>query len=233
MYHHAPNSNSSKRIKIFTKFPREFISDVSKQDDLTQDELEVKDWITIRHLQFPGTKDILLSVIHYISKCSYIDASQDTFSRNLSDWIKKVERRIGHSRTILVGDLNMSPFQNGIIKADGLNGTMSQRIARRKWQQIRRDGNKYPFFYNPMWNLLGDVNSETPGTFYYYNKEPVNLFWYMLDQVLIRPDLLDNFNAHELKILTSDGVSSFLSEDGIPDDKVASDHLPLLFKLDL
>jgi len=84
-----------------------------------------------------------------------------------------------------------------------------------------------------MWNLLGDVNSETPGTFYYYNKEPVNLFWYMLDQVLIRPDLLDNFNAHELKILTSDGVSSFLSEDGIPDDRVASDHLPLLFKLDL
>lgn len=53
----------------------------------------------------------------------------------------------------------------------------------------------------------------------------------MFDQVLIRPDLLEAFDNKDLMILTSDGVTSFISRQGLPDSTVASDHLPLLFKL--
>ena len=125
----------------------------------------------------------------------------------------------------------MSPFEDGIINANGLHGVMSKNIAQEKIRMINK--RKYPFFYNPMWNLLGDDNSESPGTYYYRRAEHNILFWYMFDQVLIRPDLLDNFNSQDLKILTSDGNISFLTINGIPDKKVVSDHLPIFFKLNL
>ena len=58
-------------------------------------------------------------------------------------------------------------------------------------------------------------------------------FWNIFDQVLIRPDLLDLFRNEDLSILSNDGVESFLTERGLPDKTVASDHLPIIFKLDL
>jgi hypothetical protein len=54
----------------------------------------------------------------------------------------------------------------------------------------------------------------------------------MFDQVLIRPDLLDYFDIQDLRILTSDGDTNFLSRNGIPRKEI-SDHLPLIFKLNL
>ena len=56
-------------------------------------------------------------------------------------------------------------------------------------------------------------------------------FWHIVDQVLLRPDMLDSFRNEELRILTEDGEQSFLSRNGLPNTSVASDHLPLLFKL--
>ncbi|MEK7400292.1 MAG: hypothetical protein AAB116_25385, partial [Candidatus Poribacteria bacterium] len=186
---------------------------------------------SMRHLKLPGLIDILLFVTHFPDKMNWKSESQVDEWKRYSDKIKFLEWKIGHSRTILVGDLNTSPFEQGNISASGLYGIMSKTIANKKARTIQ--GKNYPFFYNPMWNLLGDVNSETPGTFYRQNAEHVEFFWYMLDQVLIRPDLLGRFNNGDLKILTTDGEISFLNENGIPDKNIASDHLPLLFKLDL
>lgn len=59
------------------------------------------------------------------------------------------------------------------------------------------------------------------------------LFWNMYDPVLIRPDLLNVFDNSELKILTTDGYETLLSEKGRPDRINGSDHLPILFKLNL
>jgi hypothetical protein len=55
----------------------------------------------------------------------------------------------------------------------------------------------------------------------------------MFDQVLLRPDVIDLFHDKELRILTDDGNISFLSTNGLPDATMASDHLPILFTLDL
>lgn len=41
-----------------------------------------------------------------------------------------------------------------------------------------------------------------------------------------------NFNNRDLSILTTDGVESFLTASGIPDQRSGSDHLPILFRLD-
>lgn len=55
----------------------------------------------------------------------------------------------------------------------------------------------------------------------------------MFDQVLIRPALLDRFATQDVQILHTDGERSLLSSRGIPDTSIASDHLPILFKLAL
>jgi len=55
----------------------------------------------------------------------------------------------------------------------------------------------------------------------------------MFDQVLIRPDLLDRFDNQDLQIIASANNTSLLSSNGILNDKSPSDHLPLLFRLNL
>jgi hypothetical protein len=224
MYYHIPGN--CERIEIFSRFSSDLIPIVSESDKYT-----------IRHLKLPETVDILISVVHLPSKQYISELEQEDISEDLSELIHKTEDTIGHSRTVLVGDLNMSPFENGVIKADGLNGTMSRAIAkegiRRVKNKITNEEKDYRFFYNPMWNLLGDFRSYPPGTHYYKKSEAIDLRWYMLDQVLIRPDLIDYFDMQELKILTSDGESSFLSKNGIPKGDHISGHLPLIFKLNL
>jgi hypothetical protein len=50
------------------------------------------------------------------------DNDQDAECQVLSNSIKQAEKDIGHSKTVLVGDLNMNPFQSGMVNASGLHG---------------------------------------------------------------------------------------------------------------
>jgi hypothetical protein len=217
-YYYISKVNCEK-IKIFTRFPEEFI--LPRYDDRR---------MTIQHLKLPDSIDILLSVIHFIDKLNYNEDEQYDECIDISEIIKEQESIIGHSRTVFVGDLNMSPFEEGVIKAKGFQAVMSQEIAQRRTRTVK--GREYPFFYNPMWNLLGDTNSMPPGT-YYDSKKRITLFWYMFDQVLIRPDLLDRFDNQDLQIIDSVNNTSLLSSNRILNDKSPSDHLPLLFRLNL
>ena len=124
----------------------------------------------------------------------------------------------------------MNPFEVGMVAANGLNAVMARKVAQRGTQAVLR--RRYPFFYNPMWSHFGDGIEGPSGTFYRNKNEHVTFFWNMFDQVLLRPELLSIFRNAELKILSANGERSLL-RNGVPDKKNASDHLPLLFKLDL
>ena len=54
-----------------------------------------------------------------------------------------------------------------------------------------------------------------------------------LDQVLVRPELIEYSRSEEVRILTRAGDVSLVSNDGRPNRSEASDHLPVLFELDL
>jgi hypothetical protein len=221
MYYHV-SKIGCERIEIFTRFPIEFITPILESDKYT-----------ICHLKLPNAVDILLSVAHLKSKSRIEKVDQDSISEDFSESIKEAEKDIGHLRTVVFGDLNMSPFDGGVIKARGLNATMSRFIAQKKLREVR--DKYYPFFYNPMWNFLGDFNSDPsvpPGTYYYVKSTEEDIRWYILDQVLLRPEILTYFNIKDLMILTSDGSDSFLTKNGIP-KKSTSDHLPLILKLNL
>ena len=209
-----------ENIVVYTRFPRTFL-----------DVLEEAKGLSIRRLRLPGQAEIFLVVVHFPSKLQWSSESQQLECTVLASKIRDLERREGHDRTVLVGDLNMNPFENGIVGAVGMHAVMTRETASRGSRVVR--GSSYPFFYNPMWGRFGDTSEGPAGTYYDYRSEQATFFWNMFDQVMLRPSLMSHFENEELKILTSDGDTSLLSPRGLPDRSFGSDHLPILFKLNL
>jgi hypothetical protein len=179
----------------------------------------------------PASEEVLIAAIHLPSKLYWSEDSLHEASCEISRAIRDEEQKAGHSRTILVGDLNMNPFEKGVVGALGLHGVMTREIAARRSRTIQ--GTEHPFFYNPMWRCLSDASPGPSGSFYYERAEYVNYFWNTFDQVLIRPDLLSRLPDDCVEILTSAGGQSLLSPRGHPDGDRSSDHLPVLFRLNL
>lgn len=191
----------------------------------------------------PLELDTLLVVTHAPSKlhADHVDR-QRRFFRRLRSSILAAERTTGHRNTVLVGDLNVDPFEEGVASVQGIQGVMSRVIARQ--ERRRYDGRDHRFFYNPTWSLYGQrlgsgggANAipgqdepETPGTYYYHKGLAHALFWHMHDQVLVRPALIDRFPVSEFQIVGRASGESLVTREGSP---TPSDHLPLFFQLDL
>lgn len=186
------------------------------------------DYFSIQHHNLPGRPDFLLAMVHLPSRLYSSDASQMLECQHLADKIREVERRTGHHRTVLLGDLNSNPFDPGVVGANALHGVMSRQIAQKLTRSVH--GQEYPFFYNPMWNHFGDENG-VPGTYFYSRSEHVNYFWNMFDQALIRPALFEFLPAKAVEIVTTVNSISLLSGNGRP--KNASDHLPIKLTLEM
>lgn len=187
--------------------------------------------VTIRRLQMPGLVEILIVATHHISKNHSSPISQYSMATELARLIKDAESEVGHSRTVLVGDLNMNPFEEGLVSAGALHAVSSQQIALRNTRKVQ--GAEYPFFYNPMWNFLGDAYTNPPGTYYYSTSDHMSYFWNVFDQVLLRPDLISRFTFRNLRRLVEIGGSSLLSRKGVPRKDFSSDHLLIIFSLAL
>lgn len=207
-----------KRIKIFTRFSREFIKPV--YDD---------EYVAIRNIQLPTGNDVLLVASHLPSKLYQSDIDQSFFAARVAQLIKEMEELVGHSQTVVVGDLNMNPFESGVVSADAFHAVMSKAIALRNTRVVV--GQERKFFYNPMWSRFGDGSLGPSGTYYYNSGTMVNYFWNIFDQVLLRPELLPFFNDDDLEILISVGDLSLLTAKGLPNARDFSDHLPILFRL--
>jgi len=186
--------------------------------------------VSIRRLALPGHESILLAAAHLPAKMNFSEESLLVESVHLAQSIDEVETSEGHQRTILLGDMNMNPFEAGMVIAGGLHALMSRRVAARKTRLVQKQ--RYKFFYNPMWNHFGD-NGEAGGTFYFEGAEHLCYYWNLFDQVLLRPDLLDGFAPENVRIPTSIRGFSLLQEDGQPDKDTMSDHLPLTLELKL
>ena len=210
-----------RKTVVYTRFSEKFTKPVYEDGDR----------LVIWRLVLPIREDILLAAVHFRSKLHQSDDSQAHGCIELANIIRRMESEHRIDRTVVVGDLNMNPFEAGMVSAVGFNATSTRHVAERNNRVV--DGRQYPFFYNPMWQCLGDRKNGPPGTYYYGNAEHVCYFWNVFDQVLIRPALLDRFRSEELEILTHDGENSLVSANGRPNHQTASDHLPIIFALDL
>lgn len=183
---------------------------------------------SIREYRPNGEAPILVVCAHLPSKRFQSEQSQQSLAFELANAIKSAEERQGHARTILIGDLNMNPFDSGMVAANGLHAVMDRKIA----EQIDRSifGVEHKFFYNPMWSMLGDRKNRPSGTYYYSNSAHVSYFWHTFDQVLLRPSLLKHYNDNGVKVITRIGGTTLRSKKGRP-NKSFSDHFPILLNL--
>jgi len=150
------------------------------------------------------------------------------FARKLSRELRDVEETNGHCRTVFMGDVNIDPFHDGVVLPEGLNATPDLRVASRCTRTV--DDVEYPFFYNPMWRLLGDDSGGPPGSFF-WDSDETSIYWHMLDQALLRPQLLDHWAMADLTIPTRAGTIPLVTASGRPQRASASDHLPLVLSL--
>jgi endonuclease/exonuclease/phosphatase (EEP) superfamily protein YafD len=221
IFHYAPTpAGDTDEIKIFIRFSTEFLRPVQDARRLT-----------IRHLVLPARTNVILAVVHFRSKLYWRNDSQYFECTELGRTITDAERRVGHSQTILAGDLNMNPFEAGVVAANGLNATMVRSQALKQSRTVQ--DKDYTFFYNPMWRHFGDGELKPPGTYYNASGEHVTYYWNIFDQVLIRPSLVERLSRDGVEIVTSAAGASLLMRSGRPDKSAGSDHLPLLFRMDL
>lgn len=185
--------------------------------------------VSIRRLDPPSSQSVLLAVMHLPSRANWSNESQAMHCVTVAQEIRKTEKDVNLSRTIVVGDLNQNPYSAGVVGAEGFNAAMTRRLIRVKQRTVQ--GRQFPYFFNPMWSSFGDRPPHVSGTFFHRSAPPDSHVWNIYDQVLLRPELMDKLT--DLRIIESDGVESFVSSCGRPILKRSSDHLPLMFKIEI
>lgn len=198
----------------------------------------ISDRITVQEMQIGRALGILLIGAHLDAPPLGL-AARAEWARELAKDIRTIENDAGHSRTVLAGDLNMNPFDAGLIETSALHAVMTKNLAK-SVQDLSSRKDCLPF-YNPMWSYFGDWSStaaageEMPerlaGTYFYREtNDRANHFWQVYDQVLVRPQLMDQLVR--LDVLGSDGVERLTSRSGRPRSASLSDHLPVSFTIE-
>lgn len=149
------------------------------------------------------------------------------FCEDLVDYENNI---VSHCRTIVAGDFNMNPYDSGMISASAFNAMNSISVSKRGERQLM--GKSFRFFYNPTWNLHGDKGKETPAASYYYDKADFDqYYWHMLDQVIIRPEVIPHFIFDDFRILYKGANYNLVLDDNRINETEYSDHLPISFTI--
>lgn len=170
----------------------------------------------------------LLATLHFVDK-SWNGPNDQLFeAEKLRKEIERAERDFGSRRTLVMGDFNMNPFEDGMTDWRSFNSVATRQQATNRSRS--RHDTDYLMFYNPMWRFFSDYTADAPGT-YYRAQSPIS--WSIFDQVLLRPEMLPEFRSSSLRIIDSVGGQSLLTKKAsIPNKKKTSDHLPVAFETD-
>ncbi len=178
-----------------------------------------------------GEDLILLSVLHLDSGLFKEESARNMRAERISRQIEKIELEVygeNERKGIVIGDFNLQPYSDGVANVFSFNATMSIAKARKVYREV--DKEKFWFYFNPIWKLMGD-NALVQGS--YYNNEDgqdKSIYWYAYDAVLLRPYFIDRFNWDNFKYISRTKNHSLLSAETI-NKKDYSDHLPILFEI--
>ena len=177
----------------------------------------------------PGKVQMQVAAAHLLSKAGGVTpADQQEVAAEISREIAEYEDNEGCQDTLLVGDLNMNPWEPGMVLPSCFHAFMTKQLAGLPDSEWRKE--KYRRFYNPMWGLFGDRSPGPPGTHFWKWSVTSNHHWHMVDQVLLRPSLMTRLR--NIQILDRDGYESLVGPGGTATKKHLSDHLPILFQID-
>lgn len=212
------------RPKIFSSLPFESVREIIGHGRYGIFELNTKEF-----------EKALLTITHFPSKMDWGNPN-DHFSLcvELRTDIDRAEISADTRNTIILGDFNMNPFEDGLINSNGLHNVNNKEIALTKQRNFQ--SRSYDYFYNPMWSFFGDSSKgSVQGTHFFNTYKPINYFWNMYDQVMIRPELIPYFDETKLDIIsTINGKSLLKTISGYTRiNKEISDHLPIKFQIKL
>lgn len=187
---------------------------------------------TAHKVSIPSIISFNLISVHFHSKINWSEASLALECVNLSRDITKIESDSKCSETILIGDFNMNPFENGLVAANGINALSDLNYGTKRKSGRTIDGTKYKFFYNPMWNFFGDF-TEPFGTHYCRVPGHISHEWHIYDQIIFRPTLKQYLHKPFVEIVKKIYTDSLTKNFSRPDKVNYSDHLPIILKLKL
>lgn len=206
------NVDSCSHIQIFSKFNDPQLS-LIKEFDRT---------VGWKYTSAFGDS-VNIIVTHFHDKFHNDEEDQDVRLDELIDEIDKIETVSDTEKTLLIGDLNIDPYSRLCYGPKGLNSIMCRTTVKRLGE---RKGRK--LFYNASWNLLGDRN-HTPGT--YYRTSAGTKYWSVLDQVMMRAELIDQFEPSSIHVVNQVLAESLVTANDIPRKENYSDHLPIYFEI--
>jgi hypothetical protein len=204
------------RVKLIHRLPKIAVNHIGSE---TRSDL----W----SLEIGRGLSMLLVGVHFPDRRNYDASDRNNCASSLSSEISRREKALGHTNTIVVGDFNMNPFDEGMCVSNGFHAVMDRRRAAKIHRTVLKD--KHRYFYNPMWQLMGKSASGALGTFHHSGSKSLEYFWHTLDQVILRPSLLRAFNDDSVDFVERAGSTRFSGvANGFP---LASDHLPIKFSI--
>lgn len=205
-------NTKSTNISIFTSFSDKFVK--IEEDSGRHSVLKIS---------LPLKEQFLLVPLHMPDKGSWNEMSQKYECISISSSISDIEEKKGIKETIVVGDFNMNPFEEGMISTMGFHAVRDKVIALKKRRKVQ--GKYYKLFYNPMWSFYS-TSTRPLGTYFYYSSEHVCHFWNLFDQFIFRPELINKFDSTHFKIITKFKQHHLTNGNGLISEAY-SDHLPI------
>lgn len=174
---------------------------------------------------------LLLTVLHFPSAMYQDEGRRSAFAQNINQQLVRLEEEAfdnNEYKSIVIGDFNLQPFSFGVSDALAFNATMSKEKAKKINRKM--DGIDCYYYYNPTRKLYAGKN-EAQGSYYCDNdQQGKSMFWYMFDEVLIRPALINAFNDDYFSIVTTQNGEKMANSNGIYGN-IFSDHLPIKFEI--
>lgn len=220
--------NTSERFGVFSRLGYG-MNDVAVAG--LGDGVELWNWIPEPK---KAKKEARFALVHGLDRIHNDDGTRRVFFRRIADAVRQHESN-SHGRSMIVGDFNAHPFESAILSSDGLHAIGIRGVGAATRRLVRWGNETEDFFYNPMWRKYGHAAAMEAGmaTDYWQSNQAGELFWHMLDQVVIRPEESASFPEDRLTIVSSVGTVNLLAPDGTPDATVGSDHLPIVFHWNL
>ena len=200
-------------IKVFTLFSDTFIKP-----------LEDSGRYSILKISLPLKSDFLFVPLHIPDKGSWLESSQKLECVSISTSVMNIEETSGIKETIIVGDFNMNPFEEGMISSMGFHATRDKTTAFKKARKVQ--GRSYKFFYNPTWKFYRQIDARPQGTYFYWSSEHICNFWNLFDQIIFRPELITKFDDDSFVIISRFKQHNLIRGNGMISEAY-SDHLPI------
>ena len=170
-------------------------------------------------------QEYLLEGIHLEDRRNYEIADRINLTiKPLVNDIEQAEKSFECDNTIVIGDFNAEPYSEELLSKYSFNAVLFKSIIEKR-EFTNPISLPRKRFYNPMLHYISE-DTEMYGSFYYADNYMTS-YWYCLDQVLVRKNLVDMIN--QVEYLKKIGNTNLL-KNKVPDKNI-SDHLPLLIKL--